>query len=110
MAALQPAGEDIFPDGHCHGFYSTDSNELGQSSVTLVDSDVVCIRSRPNDGGGRHNALREPGLAGTRRSPTAYILPPFSTVTLLSVQHKWKVRRQTMHCRLFTVEITYDVW
>ena len=69
----------------------------------------TCTPGAPNDRRGRHNLIREVTEQSTRAQPGSYALPPYAVVTLLSVQDTWRVRRQTMKCRLFTCAVTFDL-
>ena len=111
LECSQPACETIFPDGKGDGIYQSSEFGLqdGEDSV-FACKDVVCIRSRPNDACGRHNLIKEPDTTASRSATPPYTMPPYAIVTLCSVQHTWRVRRNTMKCRLFTCEVCYEVW
>ena len=105
VSTMQAACERNFPEGKYDGIYEFDEED---GSSHLASTDVVCIRCVADNSAGRHNLFREI-VKGTREDRDCYVLPPFAVVTLLSVQHKWRVRRQTMRCRLFTCEVTFDI-
>ena len=109
---MQPACESLFPDGKCDGLYTPLSDpELEGPEPVWAGADVVCIRSAPNDRCGRHNCVKVPDTSsGARAFTPFYLLPPGAIVTLVSVQDTWRVRRNTMKCRLFTCDVWYDVW
>jgi hypothetical protein len=100
------ANAAMFPDGKTDGVYQED---IYTGESTLCSHDVVCIRSMPNDGGGRHNPIREAGVKHARYDGACFALPPFTVVDVLSVQNTWRVRRQAMSCRLFTCAVTFDL-
>ena len=102
------AGESCFPEGKTDGIYMTDVEEA-ITSISILSSNVVCIRSAKNDRSGRHNLIRDVTTKRTRAEPGFFSLPPYAVVTLLSVQDKWRVRRQQMCCRLFTCEVSFDL-
>lgn len=106
FAELQRACETLFPDDKCDGIYGQGFYEDSE----LYGTDVVCIRSAANDRGGWHNCVQKPDELSSRSHPDVHILPPGAIVTLVSVQHTWRVRRNTMKCRLFTCDVCFEVW
>ena len=104
--SLFAAGSESFPVGRTDGLYMHDADS---GEAILLSSNVVCIRSAPNDRSGRHNLIPEVTERPTRADPGAFCLPPYAVVTLVSVQDRWRVRRQTMKCRLFTCEVSFDL-
>lgn len=105
VGAYGSACEDNFPDGKDDGYYFASDDS---SKPVLAGRDVVCIRSALDDAGGRHNLIKELGTINTRKQGACFVLPPAAVVTLVSVQHTWRVRRQTMRCRLFTCEVAFE--
>ena len=109
-SCFRAACEHIFPDGKYDGIYDMFEDEDEQALVQRrLSTDVVCIRCAAPSSVGRHNLFKEI-VKGTRQDRESWVLPPFAVVTLVSIQHKWRVRRQTMRCRLFTCEVTFDMW
>ena len=102
---FQASGENCFPDGRADGYYMRDED----GELIYLSDDVVCIRSAPNDSCGRHNLIREVGEKPSRQEPGCWAMPPFAVVTLISVQDSWRVRRQTMKCRLYTCVVSFDL-
>ena len=100
------ACEDSFPDGRTDGIYEGHF-ETGESE--FMGDIVVCIQNTENDGCGRHNLIREVGEVATRKESACFALPPYAVVTVRSVRDSWRVRRQTMKCRLFTCTVTFDL-
>ena len=108
-----------FPDGVTDGIYcdwgdldvpeGEDDLRVPGTNSCLWSHNVVCIRSARNDAGGRHSLIREACTPPSREEGTCYALPPYAVVTVQSVHRKWRVRRQTMACRLITCTVTFDL-
>ena len=108
VTSFQAACEHIFPEGKYDGFYLFDDEDDGWCEQP-ASADVVCIRCATATSAGRHTLIKENAKV-TREDRDGYVLPPFAAVTLVSIQHTWRVRRQTMRCRLFTCEVTFDLF
>ena len=109
VGVFSTACEEAFPDGRDDGFYSSDL-DVDETFRSMCQSrDVVCVRSARNDRSGRRSMIKELGNFNSRRDGQCYVLPPAAVVTLTSVQHVWRVLRQTMRCRLFTCEVVFDL-
>ena len=106
LHTFTPAAESLFPDGKTDGIYESHFETGEQRFGSEV---VVCIHSTQNDRCGRHNLIREVGEVATRSEPACFALPPYAVVTVRSVQDSWRVRRQTMKCRLFTCDVTFEL-
>ena len=94
----QIPNSNFFPDDQ--GFYVA-KNVQGVRSYHLQDSDVVCIRSAPNDSS-YHSMIRGNHL-GTHYSP------PLTTVTLEKVEEpgEWEANGHRIKRRLYIVSVSY---